>query len=103
MQKPIEERWWQGIRYEPARIYGWLVAAMQVAAAFGLDITDEQRNALLGLVLASLAVIEVLRKKVTPVVKLEDQGKVVPGAELPEVKEEPLVVNREVDRMRGRG
>lgn len=65
--------WWQGIRYEPARIYGWLVAAMQVASAFGLDITAEQRNALLGLALASLAVVEMLRRKVSPTAKLDDR------------------------------
>jgi hypothetical protein len=39
----------QRLREEPAMVFSLISAGLAVGAAFGLDITEEQRNAILGL------------------------------------------------------
>lgn len=56
------------IREEPARLVGILLAALALASAFGLNVTDEQSAAIVAFVSAVLALggMEVVRGQVTP-------------------------------------
>jgi hypothetical protein len=63
------------LREEPALIGTGLSVLMAVGAAFGLDITDAQRDALLGLAGFMAMVGFGIRSKVTPVAKIEREAK----------------------------
>lgn len=56
---------------EPVLVSKFFESLVAVFVAFNLPITDEQRNAILGLVAASIALAAVVRRKVTPVRKLQ--------------------------------
>lgn len=53
---------------EPARVVGLVVAALALLVAFGLPITGEQREAIVGVTIAILAILgaEITRSRVTP-------------------------------------
>ena len=61
------------IRTEPALVTGAVLAIIGVASAFGLGITDGQRDAIVALVGAALALLGagVTRQRVTPVATRE--------------------------------
>jgi hypothetical protein len=63
------------LREEPALIGTGLSVIMAVGAAFGLDITDAQRDALLGLATFIGMVGFGIRSKVKPVAKIEREAK----------------------------
>jgi hypothetical protein len=78
----------KGLRYEPALKFGLIVG---ITAFFlrqlGIELSEEQRGALDGLIGAFLLLLPVLqamvqtlltRGKVTPTAKLQDQGLKVP-------------------------
>lgn len=62
---------WTALKENPVRIYWVVVAALSVVAAFGIDLNDLQRDAILGLAAAVLFGGEAVRQVVTPVSKLE--------------------------------
>ena len=62
------------IKNEPALVVGLVLAVIGVASAFGLGITDGQRDAVVALVGAGLALLGagVTRSQVTPTRKNRD-------------------------------
>lgn len=60
---------WPKWSTEPALIVGVVQAAITVALAFGLDLTDEQSAALLALAVALFGGSVVTRQQVTPVAR----------------------------------
>lgn len=61
------------IKNEPARVVAFTLAAIGLASAFGLGLTDGQESAIVALVSAVLALLggETIRSQVTPTAKLD--------------------------------
>jgi hypothetical protein len=75
------------LKNEPARVVAFVIAALGVATAFGLGITDGQQAATVALVGATLALGggEAVRAQVTPTAKLADQSLAAEPAPLVDV------------------
>lgn len=79
MFKNFIDRTVELFRYEPVVITniitGFVTALIVLVVSFGVDITDDQKNAILTVVgcLALAFATYVSRSKVTPVAKLEDK------------------------------
>jgi hypothetical protein len=70
---------WALIRREPVRAANLLKAIVVCALALGLHITPGQRDALLGLAAAIIAMAEVVRSQVSPNVHTEERRSTTDG------------------------
>jgi len=61
-------------RTEPARVVGFITALVALLVAFGVELSSDQQNAILGIVAAVLILLgsEVTRSQVTPTAKAEE-------------------------------
>lgn len=59
----------QRLKEEPVRIFSLISAGLAAGAAFGLDITEEQRNAILGLAAVIVGGGVMTRRMVVPEAK----------------------------------
>lgn len=68
------------IKNEPVLVVAFVQALIGVGLAFGLELSTEQRDAIIGFTLALLAVMFGVRAKVTPVRKLQAPAEPEPPA-----------------------